>query len=379
MALGAALALALLLHALVARWIAPLLARPADTHATLQAFKAPLLSRMIAPQTPAPVSAAPTPASARNAAAPVPTARVIESSAAAVDAVSTTATASVVASVVASVPASISAPDTQGLVESMAAASDAPGTVEAASPAAVPAPLPAPLSVPLSAPLPTPSPVPGTDPHAEWPTDTRLSYRLQGFYRGPIDGDAQVTWQREGDRYQVQIAIRMALFLRVTLTSQGRIVGNQLQPAAYQEQMPNRTRSVRIEGTQVLLGNGSALPRPDGVQDTASQFVELSHRFATGRQALAEGEVVRLWMARPGGLDEWTYDVRGPVTLGTPAWGAVQAFHLVPRPIERPRGNITAQMWFAPSLQYLPARIRISLGDEAWLDLMVERIDQAAR
>lgn len=375
MALGAALALALLLHALVAWWIAPLLARPADTHATLQAFKAPLLSRMIAPQTPAPVSAAPTPASARNAAAPAPAARVIESSAGAVDAVSTTATASVVASVPASVPASISAPDTQGLVESMAAASDAPGTVDAAAPAAVPAPLSAPLPAPLS----TPPPAPGTDPHAEWPTDTRLSYRLQGFYRGPIDGDAQVTWQREGDRYQVQIAIRMALFLRVTLTSQGRIVGDQLQPAAYQEQMPNRTRSVRIEGTQVLLGNGSALPRPDGVQDTASQFVALSHRFATGRQALAEGEVVRLWMARPGGLDEWTYDVRGPVTLGTPAWGAVQAFHLVPRPIERPRGNITAQMWFAPSLQYLPARIRISLGDEAWLDLMVERIDQAAR
>jgi len=51
----------------------------------------------------------------------------------------------------------------------------------------------------------------------------------------------------------------------------------------------------------------------------------------------------------------------------------------VPRPIERPRGNITAQMWFAPSLQYLPARIRIALGEEAWLDLMVERIDQAAR
>ncbi|MFZ9285407.1 MAG: DUF3108 domain-containing protein [Burkholderiaceae bacterium] len=379
MALGAALALALLLHALVAWWIAPLLARPADTHATLQAFKAPLLSRMIAPQTPAPVSAAPTPASARNAAAPAPAARVIESSAGAVDAVSTTATASVVASVPASVPASISAPDTQGLVESMAAASDAPGTVEAASPAAVPAPLPAPLSAALPAPLSTPPPAPGTDPHAEWPTDTRLSYRLQGFYRGPIDGDAQVTWQREGDRYQVQIAIRMALFLRVTLTSQGRIVGDQLQPAAYQEQMPNRTRSVRIEGTQVLLGNGSALPRPDGVQDTASQFVALSHRFATGRQALAEGEVVRLWMARPGGLDEWTYDVRGPVTLGTPAWGAVQAFHLVPRPIERPRGNITAQMWFAPSLQYLPARIRIALGEEAWLDLMVERIDQAAR
>ena len=45
-------------------------------------------------------------------------------------------------------------------------------------------------------------------------------------------------------------------------------------------------------------------------------------------------------------------------------------------PLANPRGNITVEMWLAPSLQYLPAKIRIVMGDEAWLDLMVDHIEQ---
>ena len=33
-------------------------------------------------------------------------------------------------------------------------------------------------------------------------------------------------------------------------------------------------------------------------------------------------------------------------------------------------------MWFAPSLQYLPVRIRVNMGDEAYVDLMVDKIEQ---
>jgi len=46
-----------------------------------------------------------------------------------------------------------------------------------------------------------------------------------------------------------------------------------------------------------------------------------------------------------------------------------------PRPLANPRGNITAEMWFAPSLQYLPVRIRVATGD-AHVDLFVEKIEQ---
>jgi hypothetical protein len=33
-------------------------------------------------------------------------------------------------------------------------------------------------------------------------------------------------------------------------------------------------------------------------------------------------------------------------------------------------------MWFAPSLQYLPVRVRVGMGDEATVELLVEGIDQ---
>jgi hypothetical protein len=81
-------------------------------------------------------------------------------------------------------------------------------------------------------------------------------------------------------------------------------------------------------------------------------------------------------MARPGGVDLWTYDIVGRDMLKTPGFGEVEAFHLTPRPIAKSRGNITADIWFAPSLQYLPVRIRVNMGEETYVDLMVEKIEQ---
>jgi hypothetical protein len=114
------------------------------------------------------------------------------------------------------------------------------------------------------------------------------------------------------------------------------------------------------------------------LQDTASQFVELSHRFSSGREELKVGAQVQLWLARPQGMALWTYDVIAQETLETPELGAVQAFHLRPRPIDKPKGVITAELWFAPALQYLPVQIRIALGGANFVNLLVERIEQGA-
>ena len=85
---------------------------------------------------------------------------------------------------------------------------------------------------------------------------------------------------------------------------------------------------------------------------------------------------MNFWLARPGGVDQWTYDVVGEETIQLPRLGAVRAVHLKPRPLAKPRGPITAEMWFAPSLQYLPVRIRLTSGPDTFVDLMVETIEQ---
>jgi hypothetical protein len=206
-----------------------------------------------------------------------------------------------------------------------------------------------------------------------WPGDTRLNYRLGGYYRGELHGNAKVEWLRDGERYQTRIDIDLGL-VSVVMTSQGGVSQQGLVPFAYEESRAGKRRSTLLQD-KIVLDDGRQVPRPERVQDTASQFVELSHRFASGELALEVGTSVSFWMARPGGLDYWTYDVTDKEMLQTPSLGVVEAFHLKPRPIANPRGNITAEMWFAPTLQYLPVRIRVTAG-EASLDLIVENIEQ---
>jgi hypothetical protein len=165
------------------------------------------------------------------------------------------------------------------------------------------------------------------------------------------------------------------------MTSQGRVRATGLQPQVYEEQLPARgPRSVKLDAQDVLLTDGRRIPRPEqdqsAVQDTASQFVELGHRFSTGRAVLKPGETISVWLARPGGLNEWIYDIGPAETIYLPILGAVQAHHLKPRPLVTARGTITAEMWIAPGLQHLPVRIKITLNKEAHLDLLVQKIEQ---
>ena len=210
---------------------------------------------------------------------------------------------------------------------------------------------------------------------AGWPSDTRLRYRLGGNYRGELHGDAEVLWQREGTRYQAVIQLDVGILLSSRFTSQGDITEGGLRPKVYEEQIRKKRRGVRL-GEDVRLDNGERVPRPQDIQDAASQFVELGHRFATGQVRLQPGGQVNFWLARPGGVDQWTYDMVGEETLYLPRLGPVSAVHLKPRPLDKPRGPITAEIWFAPSLQYLPVRIRLTSGPDTYVDLTVETIEQ---
>jgi hypothetical protein len=216
-----------------------------------------------------------------------------------------------------------------------------------------------------------------TDVLASWPGDTRLRYRVSGQARGELFGDAQVLWQRDKSRYQVKIDVDVGLLFSRSFTSQGQVAPDGLRPGSYEETRARGQRVVAAVDDQfVTLNDGTKLPRPNGVQDTASQFVELSHQFATGRAQLAVGKTVELPLARPGGVNLWTYDIAEEVTLNTPRLGAVQAFHLKPRPVANPRGNINMEIWIAPTLQFLPAKIRINQDEKTYLDLLIDRIEQ---
>ncbi len=244
----------------------------------------------------------------------------------------------------------------------------APGRVLAAPP--VPAGAGAPAVAGTAAPV------------FEWPPSTRLTYTLSGDYRGPIHGRARVDWLRSGSRYQVHLDVEVAPLMARRMSSDGLLTENGLQPQRYEEETrvllrASRRRLVLFEPGKVLLPGQDAVPAPAGVQDTASQFVQLTWLFTTRPHLLRAGESVEMPLALPRRVGRWVYDVVRQEMLDTPV-GRVPAWYLRPRPENPGRTELSVEVWIAPTLQYLPARIRIQQDTEGFIDLLLERLPQQA-
>jgi hypothetical protein len=70
-------------------------------------------------------------------------------------------------------------------------------------------------------------------------------------------------------------------------------------------------------------------------------------------------------------MNSYVYEVVEAQTLQTP-FGAIAAFHLKPRPRATRRPNeLTAELWIAPELRYLPVRIRIEQDPATFAELTI--------
>lgn len=220
----------------------------------------------------------------------------------------------------------------------------------------------------------------------EWPPSTRLTYTLTGNYQGPVEGHAQVEWLRAGSRYQVHLNVSVgpsfAPLLSRRITSEGTVTERGLVPSRYDEETKVVLRAPRrltiwLDPDRVRLPNGTELPRPAGVQDSASQFVQMTWLFTTQPDWLLAGRTIDMPLALPRRLQVWQYDVLQAETLQTPA-GPVQAVHVKPRLDGRTGNDLAAEFWVAPSLQYLPVRIVIRQDANTFVDLVIDRLPQQA-
>lgn len=314
------------------------------------------------------------------------------------------------------------------------AAASAPTLSSAVSPVLDARPNPDPAAgisaPPPSVPYPqaTPGPLPDRPPTITaaasqpppfaWPASTRLSYRLSGQYRGEVHGQAQVAWVLAAPRYQVHldvsVGLPMAPLFSRRMTSDGRLTAAGLRPERYDELSKMAFRDVRalrltLDDEGVLLADGRRWTRPSGaawlaaiytapapagvngitpdaapgdtaataIQDSASQFVQLSYLFTVNPALLTPGQTVGFPLALPRRVEPWVYEVVGTQTQHTP-FGALETYHVRPRP-GTPRGqDLLAEAWFAPQLAYLPVRIRIEQDAEVYIDLVLDRRPELA-
>jgi len=270
---------------------------------------------------------------------------------------------------------------------SLAAASAPDEGASAALASAAPASEPASDSAPALASAAPPDSAASGAAVFEWPGSTRVSYTLTGNYRGEVKGSAQVEWIRVGSHYQVHLDFivgpTFAPVVQRRMTSDGEITDEGLQPGRYDEETKVmlgdwRRRTITFEPGTVLLPNGQRRLRIPGVQDTASQFIQLTYLFSTNPQRLKVGNTVDIPLALAHRVDIWTYDVVAEETIDTP-FGPLQAFHLKPRrPPDRSSNTLIVEIWFAPRMRYLPARLYVTQDAQTYVDLVIERRPELA-
>lgn len=222
-------------------------------------------------------------------------------------------------------------------------------------------------------------------PGFAWPRSTRLSYMLTGNLRGELHGTAQVEWIKQGERYQVHldavIGIPIAPLFTRRMSSEGRLVDDGLAPERFDQDSkmafrPRDRATLRFDGEKVELANGQRHAAGPGVQDSASQFVQLSYLFNTQPELRQAGRVIAFPLAMPNYVEPWTYVVGEHEPLSTP-FGEIDTFHVKPQRTARP-GNLTAEMWMAPALRYLPVRIRLRQDESTYIDLVISRKPELA-
>ena len=201
-----------------------------------------------------------------------------------------------------------------------------------------------------------------------------------------MHGDAKVEWVRQGARYQVHLDVTIgpsfAPVYSRRMSSEGQLTESGLSPERYDEDSKvafrdRRRAHMSFETDEVVLNNGDRVARMPGVQDTASQFVQMSYLFSRQPALLQPGRTVEIALGLPRRQSLWIYDVREAETIYTP-FGELDAVRLQPRREARKGDDLTAEVWFAPSLRYLPVRIRIRQDEDTYFDLMIARKPQLA-
>jgi hypothetical protein len=211
-----------------------------------------------------------------------------------------------------------------------------------------------------------------------------VTYKLQGYVRGPIYGQSSVEWLREDNRYQVFVDASLgpsfAPLGSWRLSSEGEIRPEGLYPRRYENFNRLLTRSAPVQSLQfdddtVTLAMGNKVPRTADMQDPASQFVQLAYRFIQNPALLTPGNTVTMTMVLLKKVETLAYDVLNEEILHTPL-GDLQTIHVRPRRAEGDNNNMTAEIWFAPELQYLPVRILMRADIKTFLDMQMDRAPQ---
>lgn len=214
----------------------------------------------------------------------------------------------------------------------------------------------APIPTLQAAPLPEIYTVPGS---------VRLSYQVTAS-QFPYRVNGELLWKKLGETYEARLEISKFGLSR-TQTSHGLITPEGLAPVRFSDKFKNEV-SAHFDkklGKIFFSANTPDIPLVPGAQDRLSVLVQLGSLIAGNPRAHPPATTITVQTVGPRDADTWVFTVGRLETLKLPG-GDQTALHLVRNP--RYPQDQKVDVWLAPALGYLPARIRITEPDGEFVD-----------
>jgi len=229
----------------------------------------------------------------------------------------------------------------------------------------------------VAAAAPTPVPV-ASEPKAQdtataapkifvMPGSTRLKYNVTGGKDGlTYHARAELLWLHDGKTYDARMEVSAFMVGSRVRTSAGRVTAQGLAPTRFSDK--SRTELAAHfdhDKGRVTFSNGPEAPLLAGAQDQLSLFIQLGALLAGEPGKYPVGTSISTQTVGPRAAETWVVTVEREEKLELPG-GDLATVKLVRTP--RREYDQKAELWLAPSLSYLPVRLRITQPNGDYVD-----------
>lgn len=215
-------------------------------------------------------------------------------------------------------------------------------------------------------------------PASTWrtPAAARMQFEVQGRYKGfAYSTSAQLDWLPQGERYEASQQVKIPIAGIRRQSSVGRITPQGLVPEIFMDVGRRESSTTFDAHTQQVLFSRGAQPvaLQPGMQDRLSVFFQVGGMIAADPSRYPQGTDITVQAASNNKVAPWTFRVQSTETLQLGA-GRIQALklqHLDKDSASNP-ASLESALWLAPSLGYVPVRIRMVEGPNDELDLRLK-------
>jgi hypothetical protein len=202
------------------------------------------------------------------------------------------------------------------------------------------------------------------------PASVRLKFAVSGQQGTvPLEGVfGELVWSQDGRAYDAHLTLRFLFKTLRTQHSSGVIGPTGIEPARFSDTRKTEVAShfARDRGEVVFSNNAPTVALLPGAQDRLSVMMQLGALLAGDPARYPEDGAVAVQTVGPRDADIWLFKIGPEETLTLPM-GEVVARRLT-RNARQPFDD-TVELWLAPTLGYLPVRIKLTQPNGDFADM----------